>query len=183
MLKRICAALASAALLGGVFTALNPFSFDRAEAAVVSLTAPAGVTAQGVTLSPVTTVKTASGYIYTRYASAHLQVNGADCTSGVATLYVTWDDIGSGVGIRQMSLQNSTGRGVTKDDAWATRGSTPLEHYSRFNGYNVDNGSFLDGIQNDYDPIYYHGYPSYGVIKVHATTRSGCARAWSVSSN
>lgn len=158
-------------------------SMDLSSLAVVSLSAPAGVDAvTGVELSPVTTVKTATGYIYTRFAQAYLQVNGSNCTTGKATLYVTWEDNGAGVAIAQMSLANNTGRSITKDDAWATRGSTKLEHYPRYNGLSFDNGTILDGIQTDFDPRYFHGYPSYGAVQAHATTRTGCGRAWAVSS-
>lgn len=177
--------LALVAIIGlGVLVApRSQAAVDLSAPVEVSMSVPAGENAAlGVTLSPVTTVKTAAGYIYTRSASVQFTVSGSFCTTGKATLYVTWEDIGSGVGIRQMSLANNTGRSITKDNAWATRGSTPLEYYTRFNGYSFNDGTILDGIQNDFDPMYYHGYPSYGVVDAHATTRSGCQRAWSVKS-
>lgn len=148
----------------------------RSAAALMTV---AGILGLGALAAPAAHAATT---YYTHHASVHLQSSGADCTGGTVTLYVTWADNGSGVAASNISLANNSGRGVTKDDAWATRGSTPLEHYSRFNGWNVDNGQVMDGIQNDYDVRHWHGYPSYIGISVHATTRPGCGRTFAVKS-
>jgi hypothetical protein len=117
---------------------------------------------------------------YTKYLSVQLMVNGVACTTGRATLFVTWHDWGTEVSSTNIALQNNVGRGLTKTDAWATRGSTPLEHYPRYNGVDIPNTNSVD-IQNDNDPEYTHGKPAYIVVVVHATTRPGCARTFSVS--